>query len=732
MDRIQLNLESCYGIKLLKTDFDFSEHPAIAIYAPNGMMKSSLARTLGDLATPSDRIYTDSKTVCEVKDESGKPLSQDSILVFGPYDGDLDPTQRISNLLLSKKLKKDYDALISDIDKAKDALLKAVKKTAQTKLNGESIEADISNSVMRVGNEFLPALVRLRSEISKQDATPYAQLKYDMIFDPRILEFIGSQTGKDAISNYVTRYNALLDASHFFSRANFNYYGAEQVAKSLADHGFFKENHVVWLKSRSGNNSSKEIHTREELANVIEEEKASILKDAALTKEFDAFASKANRNEKLREFVAYLQQNPTWLVELENPEKFKTEVWKSYLKVQFSLYTDLLDKYESAEPRLKELKASAASEKTRWESVVREFNERFVVPFTLAAKNKADACVGEHTHVELSIKFTDGPREVEVDRKRLIDVLSMGQRKAFYILNILFELFSRKEDGRETLIVFDDIADSFDYQNKYAIIQYLQDLNEDGKLFKQIIMTHNFDFLRTMVYRHVVVHKNCFMANKNANGEIVFEEAKGVKDMFFKVLKDEFSINQKRAIACIPFLRNLRELQIDDMKDSVYLRLTALLHWKPGQSDIILRKDLDQAFESVFENKKVQSANGHERMVDIIQLEAEDCLTAPEGVNFDNKLILSIAIRLLSDRFMANKIADDAFVNAITGRHTNKLFDKFIELFPNDNALDTLRKVILMTPENIHLNSFMYEPIIDMSDHHLRKLYEEVRDLTRV
>jgi hypothetical protein len=31
--------------------------------------------------------------------------------------------------------------------------------------------------------------------------------------------------------------------------------------------------------------------------------------------------------------------------------------------------------------------------------------------------------------------------------------------------------------------------------------------------------------------------------------------------------------------------------------------------------------------------------------------------------------------------------------------------------------------VILMTPENIHLNSFMFEPIIDMSDEHLRKLY---------
>ena len=35
-----------------------------------------------------------------------------------------------------------------------------------------------------------------------------------------------------------------------------------------------------------------------------------------------------------------------------------------------------------------------------------------------------------------------------------------------------------------------------------------------------------------------------------------------------------------------------------------------------------------------------------------------------------------------------------------------------------------------MTPENIHVNSFMYEPIVDMSDEHLKVLYAEVTKLT--
>jgi hypothetical protein len=44
----------------------------------------------------------------------------------------------------------------------------------------------------------------------------------------------------------------------------------------------------------------------------------------------------------------------------------------------------------------------------------------------------------------------------------------------------------------------------------------------------------------------------------------------------------------------------------------------------------------------------------------------------------------------------------------------------------NSGAIEVLDRVQIMTPENIHLNSFMYEPIVDMSGEHLRKLYADV------
>ena len=47
----------------------------------------------------------------------------------------------------------------------------------------------------------------------------------------------------------------------------------------------------------------------------------------------------------------------------------------------------------------------------------------------------------------------------------------------------------------------------------------------------------------------------------------------------------------------------------------------------------------------------------------------------------------------------------------------------------NDNAMEILEQVAMLTPENIHLNSFMFEPILDMSLLHLYDLYQEVKNL---
>ena len=99
-------------------------------------------------------------------------------------------------------------------------------------------------------------------------------------------------------------------------------------------------------------------------------------------------------------------------------------------------------------------------------------------------------------------------------------------------------------------------------------------------------------------------------------------------------------------------------------------------------------------------------------------------------MNLENKIVLAIAIRLLAERYMISKIADPEFVSRLEANQARGLVDEFKTRFPREQeATATFERVSLMTPENIHVNSFMYEPIIDMSDDHLRGLFGDVSAL---
>lgn len=68
-------------------------------------------------------------------------------------------------------------------------------------------------------------------------------------------------------------------------------------------------------------------------------------------------------------------------------------------------------------------------------------------------------------------------------------------------------------------------------------------------------------------------------------------------------------------------------------------------------------------------------------------------------------------------------------MNSFTKNQTFELFNLYSYFYKNSEYIKILSDVILMTPENIHLNSFMYEPILDMSDWHLIELYKKVNIL---
>lgn len=721
MDRIKIELENCYGIRFLKQTFDFSQSRAYALYAPNGAMKSSFAETFNDLANgrrSQDRIFPDRQTVRSVLDSTGKELKPESILVVKPYDEELGHTEKTSTLLVDANLRREYARLDSEIESSKANLINLIKQQSGSK---KDFEQEISSAFTRTSDNFYNALVRIRTEVDAQKEIPFASVAYDKIFDDKVLAALNTKNLKSLVEDYVHRYNSLLDASTYFRRGTFDYYNAGEIARSLAANGFFSAKHTVKLNA---NGKTVEISTEKELEQIIAGEKEAILTDNDLRKKFDDVAKALAKNVNLRDFVQYMQDNVTLLSHLINLDKFKEDILKSYLRANYEAYAELMKKYSDALQRRGEIEEEARKQRTLWERVIEEFNNRFFVPFKLEAKNRIAVMLGQKAMIDLGFVYKDGSDTVEIGRKELLKALSTGEKRAFYILNVLFEIEARRKAQQETLVVVDDIADSFDYQNKYAIIQYLKDINEDG-LFKQIIMTHNFDFFRTIESRFVK-YNHCLMATKDSSG-IKLQQAIGIRNVFVKDWKENFDKDPKKKIASIPFVRNLVEY-CEGEHDEKFEKLTSLLHWKADTTSITVG-ELDRIYHDVCK-KTCASNNPNEIVYDVIEEQAKTCLAAPTGINFENKIVLAIATRLKAEQFMISKIKDKAYPNTITHNQTYALAARFKKDNPNWGETSTLDRVLLMTPENIHLNSFMYEPIVDMSDEHLKKLYTDVHALS--
>lgn len=721
MKRISVNLQHCYGIKALKHDFDFSNTRVFAIYAPNGAMKSSLALTFKDLSNgqqPKDRIFPDRVTVAEVTDENGADVENDRVFVVLSYDEEFGPSEKTCTLLVDPKLRSEFAELQVRVDEAKQALLGLLKQQSKSRAN---LESEISLAIAKTHNEFRRALIRIKDEVQEQSDAPFANVEYDKIFADATITALNTKGLKELILEYITRYDELLAASTFFKKGIFDYFNAAQVADSLAKNGFFSASHSVNLKSAGG---TLEITTQAELAQVIEREKEAILKDKKLIKTFDAVQAQLNKNAGLREFRNYLMENMSLLPHLSNIDKLKEDVIKSYIKAHEHAYINLLKTYEKVREREEIIFAEAEKQKTQWERVIDIFNRRFNVPFTLHINNKIDVMIGSARIMELGFTYHDGEDSTAIQRDELLNYLSSGEKKAFYILNVIFEVERRLKDQQETLVIVDDLADSFDYQNKYAIVEYLRDISDEG-VFKQIILTHNFDFLRTIQSRFVS-YTSCLMGLKSDAG-ITFVQAEGVKNIFVKDWKLHFFDDDRKKVASIAFLRNLVEYSRGDTEPA-YLKLTSMLHWRPDAAAMTVA-DLDEIFSTEC-NTPGRSAGRGRSIIELIDTAADECLKAAPGLNLENKVVLAIATRLRAERFIADKLNDAAFLAGIDRNQTQRLIMKFKKEFPAE--IDTavvLDRVALMTPENIHLNSFMYEPIIDMGEDHLRELYRDVKAL---
>lgn len=742
MDELRLNLGNCYGIQKMNTSIDFSNNNVAIIYAPNGTMKSSLAKTfeaIRDNKSVEERVFGFRSSCCIV-DEYNANITPESFIVINPFDENAYENQGM--LMANDELRKKYMVIHKTIEEKKQNLYNLIKEklkySSRSSFDVKSVMLKDWNRSVKEEYLCLEEISNLMHDSDWACSLDEDELDYNALFNDKVYSMITTGKTSELIGEYEKKYNELVDKSLYMQRGIIDHNNYGNISNSLSSNGFFAANNEITLNAKDGS-TAVVLRNQKELDDLIKAEKEQVLNTKEIKDLFEKINKVISKNKDTQAFNEFLQKHQDIIVEYKDIDKFRKRVWVKTFACYESLIQELMTEYKKAQEDLKKLREVAKNETTDWKRAIDLFKERFYVPFVIEPANQDDVILNQDLPSFRYI-FSDNRGEKEIEKNNLLDVLSTGEKRAYYILNMIFQILVARKEGKEKLVVLDDISESFDYKNKYAIIEYISDISEytnsnGQKNFKILLLTHNFDFYRTVASR-ITKRGNSYIAFSD-NGEINFEKGQYTKNIFANYKTRLSSANcDNIVVASIPFVRNLIEYTEDDTNPD-YLMLTSVLHYKDDTQTISL-KNIQDIFNAYWcKNSNVDFANGRETelIYDIIMVEADKIMDV-EKLEIESKLILSMAIRLKAEKYMKEKILSNApngndVINYIYSKKNQsawmiKAYRKYI----NDGVMNILELVAMITPENIHLNSFMFEPILDMSLKHLYNLYQTVKGLS--
>lgn len=738
------NFVNCYGIKkfdLKGIKFENSRNKAI-IYAPNGIMKTSFANVFDDIANGNetkDRIFNN-KSSYVVNYYANKythtQLNKNSnIFVVKSFSEQFDISQNtVSTLLADEKTRKEYERVLLQF---KDEVNEFISNfSVLSGIRESKLEIFFADFFILTDKkdwiDIFEKIEELRS--SRKSIDIFEDLKYEKIINDKTLKIMVDAEFTEILMEYVNRFNKLITNNELLNM-KFNDYNAEELGKNLKKHNLFENNHKIVL------NNGKEINNITEWEKVVALQLNNVYKDDMLGEKIKALKKKLEANEECRALKDIIMNKKGIIPYLSNIPSLKELLIVNYinsLDKSFSVYYAKLKEYSDT---IKKLYETANGQSERWKKIVDDFNRRFRVPFSVRIINKANILLkDEAPNLVFDYTICKGMPEEETAtfiKNDLVPSLSMGEKRAMYLLYILFDIQVINEKvtsgSGKTLIIVDDIADSFDYKNKYAIIEYLYDISKNSNI-DLLILTHNFDFYRTVSSRLDI--KNKYLVQKDITETLFIENFGYTKDYFANVIVDTIKNgkitnddNKIKLVASIPFYRNICEYM---QKEEQVQKLTCLLHIKENPIDTLTLTINDLWLNirkaSQFSDLEMKCDNNDEKYIEMLGKLASSICDKKESIFLENKILLSIAIRLTLEMFLKRILIENNEKLECSSDQTRE-WGNLAKKHLDDGKKNIIDEVNLITPENIHINSFMYEPIIDISDWKLKELYKEVKYL---
>ena len=734
MNKLNVKLENCYGIEKMEYEFDFSENNAIAIYARNGLMKTSFSKTLKKIQDNKngeirDEIFNKPGVANILED--GNAINSSSVFVIKSFESYYE-SNSITDLLVNDNIK----TQIKNVLKLRDRFLKELEKNSGLKISKTSsgkkiyeLEPTLVKDLKFPEDSFLLNINKINDIKVEYDCS---HIRYSSIFDSSIIRKIKTDEFQNKITEFCKASDEIYKAYGFLDKGKFTLPKLKNIAKSLENDRFFVKENFIYL------DGGFEIKDFNSLSNKIKEIEEKI-KEVSVFQEIEKLLSDA-KGIVLRDIIENNSDIIPYL-KIDKLDTLKEQIWISYIQKNKEAFEELQKQYCLLENEIDNIDF----DDTQWNNALEIFEERFTVPYKMKISNIKSVIIGESVP-RVSFYFEKNGEIVTLERGELEDkdVLSQGEKRALYLLNIIFDVEKLKDSNNDILFIIDDIADSFDYKNKYAIVEYLYEMSTIDN-FRLLILSHNFDFYRTVASR-LSLKREARLCAEYSNGGIILKEEK-YQNQPFKFWKN--NLGYINILALIPFVRNIIEYRSKESelnKDEDYMTLTSLLHKKDGNT-LITFSDIEDIY------KKYLKSIEFKEEVDGNTVVLEELIRQAEAINLENaelehKIIMAMAIRHKAEQYMFSEIGKHTgqltwsikrnmkigtvgeFITHInnSGNQTRELYNG-IKQFAKKDIVKILDEVNIMTPENIHLNSFMYEPLLDMDIIELHRLYQNIKNL---
>jgi hypothetical protein len=698
MQELKVNqMENVYGIKKMVVNVDNSNKLfQDIIYSRNGIFKTSFSTCLYELSNGNEQNIKDriTDTSASIKLEivnDGVPINdlKNKFIVFSreiyqkhykklsDYDKELE-------LLTIKQEDKEYiERLI--VDDTEEPLI-------ELKVKSKGIGLDFEKTMDLLGDKnlgYLDNIIYVLKSIEKAPNIDITQVNFKKIFQ-KSYDFIDNVNFKDQVHNYIEIVNKRIKEELFDDKFDEN--NCLSFLDTIKKEGFLSRD-----KNRGLIIQNKEYYDFEDIEKLFKKTIKKIAEDPKvleINKELlKTIGNSAEANNIKKEII----NNPILVKELSLGKKDIIKIALKNSGVQTEYWIEIL---ENTKKELSRVLNQVKNKKNYFEEAIEIYKNRFHPIFDIDLFNRQESMLGLEMPY-IVFKHKSNPN-YELDEDKLYDILSSGEKTTLNIIKFIVEYISNKENN--PIIILDDIVETFDYSNRYAFIEYINDMVKDGVTL--IVLTHNFEFYRTLSSRVSELRK--LVASVDKKGVVYIQKNKNISRNIENILDIN---NEETLYFAIPYLREAKTILQEDTS-----LLTSCLHYKARTKNIRIKDIL------VFFPRKNLTIDGEKLYLDGLK-ELADKMNEFDEYDLSKKTILSICCRVfLEEKIIANNISIAEETNCNQFAYLKEMYKDEL----NENVVQLMEKIQLATPEFIHGNAFMYEPLVDIDGKYLKEIYEEV------